>query len=51
MNFRKLDVFQFAVCLLPPAAAIFDSLPPCYAALGDQFRRASLSIALNIAEG
>ena len=51
MNFRKLDVYQFALRLLPLAAAISDSLPPRCAALGDHFRRASLSIALNIAEG
>ena len=36
---------------LPLAAAIADSLPPRYAALGDQLRRASLSIPLNVAEG
>ena len=51
MNFCKLDVCQFAVRLLPLAAAISDSLPPRYAALGDQLRRASLSIPLNVAEG
>jgi four helix bundle protein len=51
MNFRKLDVYQYAVRFLPLAAAIADSLPPRYAALGDQLRRASLSIPLNIAEG
>jgi four helix bundle protein len=51
MNFRKLDVYQTAVRLLPLASAIADSLPPRYAALGDQLRRASLSIPLNIAEG
>ena len=51
MNFRKLDVYQFAVRFLPLATAIADSLPPRYAALGDQLRRASLSIPLNVAEG
>jgi four helix bundle protein len=51
MNFRKLDVYQAAVRFLPLASAIADSLPPRYAALGDQLRRASLSIPLNIAEG
>jgi hypothetical protein len=34
MNFRKLDVYQFAVRFLPVAAAIADSLPPRFAALG-----------------
>ena len=51
MNFRKLDVYQFAVRLLPLAAAISDCLPPRCAALGDQLRRESLSIPLNVAEG
>ena len=51
MNFRKLDVYQAAVRFLPLAAAIADSLPPRYASLADQLRRASLSIPLNIAEG
>jgi hypothetical protein len=49
MNFRNLDVYQFAVRFLPLAGAIADSLPPRYAALGDQLRRASLSIPLNSA--
>jgi four helix bundle protein len=51
MNFRKLDVYQVAVRFLPLAATIADSLPPRYASLADQLRRASLSIPLNIAEG
>ena len=50
MNFRKPDVYQAAVRFLPLAAAIADSLPPRYASLADQLRRASLSIPLNIAE-
>ena len=51
MNFRKLDVYQTAVRFLPFAAAMPDSLPPRYAAMAEQLRRASLSIPLNIAEG
>jgi four helix bundle protein len=51
MNFRKLDVYQAAVRFLPLAVAIADHLPPRYAAMADQLRRASLSISLNIAEG
>jgi four helix bundle protein len=51
VNFRKLDVYQVAIRFLPLAAAIVDSLPPRYASLADQLRRASLSIPLNIAEG
>ena len=51
VNFRKLNVYQTAVRFLPLAAAIADSLPPRYAAMAEQLRRASLSIPLNIAEG
>ncbi len=51
MNFRKLEVYQFAVRFLPLAAQIADTLPQRHAGLADQLRRASLSIALNIAEG
>jgi four helix bundle protein len=51
MNFRKLDVYQTAVRFLPLAVGIADHLPPRYAAMADQLRRASLSIPLNIAEG
>ena len=51
MNFRKLDAYQAAVRFLPIAAGIADGLPPRYAGMADQLRRASLSIPLNIAEG
>ncbi len=51
MNFRKLDVYRTAVRFLALAAGVADSLPPRYAGLADQLRRASLSIPLNIAEG
>ena len=51
MNFRKLDVYQFAVRHLPLASEIAGSLPPRHSGLADQLRRASLSVPLNIAEG
>lgn len=51
MNFRKLEVYQFAVRFLPLASEIADALPPRYSGLADQIRRASLSIPLNLAEG
>ena len=51
MNFRKLEVYQFAVRRLPLAAQIAEALPQRHASLADQLRRASLSIPLNIAEG
>ncbi len=51
MNYRDLDVYRLAVQFLPIAAETASALPRKYAALGDQIRRASLSISLNIAEG
>jgi four helix bundle protein len=51
MNFRKLEVYQFAIRFLPLAAEIADGLPARYSSLADQLRRASLSIPLNVAEG
>src|SRR6266542_7154869 len=51
MNYRNLDVYRKAVRFLPLASRIAAALPPHYAALADQIRRASLSISLNIAEG
>jgi len=51
MNFRRLEVYKTAICFLPIAARIADGLPPRYAAMADQLRRAALSIPLNIAEG
>ncbi len=51
MNFRKLEVYQVAVRFLPVAASLADALPSRYSSLGDQLRRASISIPLNIAEG
>ena len=49
MNFRRLEVYQFAVRFLPLAARVSDGLPQRHAGLADQLRRASLSIPLNIA--
>jgi four helix bundle protein len=51
MNFRRLEVYQIALRVLPLAAEIAELQPPRYSSLGDQLRRASLSIPLNIAEG
>ena len=51
VNFRKLEVYQIAVRLLPLAAQIADALPHRHTSLADQLRRASLSIPLNLAEG
>jgi len=50
-GFEGLDVYQKAIEFLAIASAILTGLPRGQAALGDQLRRASLSIPLNIAEG
>ena len=51
MNFRRLEVYQYAIRLLPVAAGLAEALPRGHAPLADQLRRASVSIPLNIAEG
>ena len=51
MNFRKLDVYRLAIRFIPMAAQIASAMPKGYADLGDQLRRASNSVPLNIAEG
>ena len=51
MIFRELEMYQFAVRLLPLAAQVADVLPQRHVSLADQLRRALLSIPLNIAEG
>ena len=49
--FERLEVYQRAVDLAEKIFQLTDGLPRGYAALGDQFRRAILSVSLNIAEG
>ena len=50
-GFQQLDVYRCAVQFLGVATPLSDRMPRGYAALGDQLRRASLSVPLNIAEG
>lgn len=50
-NYEKLDVYRCAMEFLGVAYALIDKLPKGYCHLGDQLRRSSLSIPLNIAEG
>jgi|SRR6476619_4235742 len=50
-GFQKLDVYRCAIEFLSLAAPLSESVPKGYAALGDQLRRASSSIPLNLAEG
>ena len=51
MYYRNLDVYRKALNFLPIASSVADAMPPRYASLADQVRRAALSILLNIAEG
>ena len=51
VNFRNLNVYQFAVRFLAMAYEMAATLPKPHADLAGQLRRASLSIPLNIAEG
>ena len=48
---ERLDVYRLAVEFLALVVELLDSVPRCNAAVCDQFRRAALSIPLNIAEG
>ena len=50
-GFQKLDVYRCAIELLSVVTPLSEKAPKGYAALGDQLRRASTSIPLNIAEG
>ena len=50
-GYEKLDVYRCALQFMQSADTLIDKLPKGYAHLGDQLRRASLSIPLNIAEG
>lgn len=53
MKFRheKLDVYQKSIEFLALAFDVISEIPKGYDFLGDQLKKASLSIPLNIAEG
>src|SRR6185436_6436802 len=50
-GFQRLDVYRSAIRFLGHASSLGERVPRGYAALGDQLRRAALSVPLNIAEG
>ena len=50
-GFQQLDVYRCAIVFLGRGAPLAERMPRGYASLGDQLRRAALSIPLNIAEG
>jgi len=49
--FEKLEVYHRAVGWAEAVYKLTDDLPRGHSALGDQFKRAAMSISLNIAEG
>lgn len=49
--FEKLDVYQRAVNLAEAVFKLTEELPRGQSSLADQFKRAAMSISLNIAEG
>jgi four helix bundle protein len=50
-GFQKLDVYRCAIEFVSLAVPLSEATPKGFAALGDQLRRASTSIPLNVAEG
>ena len=48
---EKFGAYKYSIEFAALAAQIIEKLPPGYAKLLDQFRRASISVSLNIAEG
>lgn len=50
LAYERLDVYQCSIQFLAISAKILQALPKGNAALGDQLRRAALSVPLNIAE-
>jgi len=51
LDHGRLDVYQCALRFAAQSFQILQSVPRGHAELADQFRRATLSIPLNIAEG
>ena len=50
-GFQRLDAYKCSIVPVTLAAPLSDRVPRGYASLGDQLRRAALSVPLNIAEG
>jgi four helix bundle protein len=50
LGYQRLDVYQCSVRLLAISSRLAGSVPRGFAELGDQLRRAAVSVPLNIAE-
>jgi four helix bundle protein len=50
LSHERLDVYRLAIEYVTLMAPVLEALPRGNAALGDQLKRASLSIPLNVAE-
>ncbi|HKU38279.1 MAG TPA: four helix bundle protein, partial [Polyangiales bacterium] len=51
LDYERLDVYQCAMSFAALAFQIIEHLPRGHSELSDQFRRATMSVPLNIAEG
>jgi four helix bundle protein len=51
LHHEDLDAYQAAISFLALAAKLFDQFPRGYGSIADQFKRAALSVPLNLAEG
>jgi four helix bundle protein len=51
LDHERLDVYECALQLVSVSLSVGGALPRGNAALGDQLRRAAMSVPLNIAEG
>lgn len=51
LDHERLDIYQHALAFVVSAHQIADALPGKRGDVGDQLRRASTSIAFNVAEG
>ncbi len=51
LGYERLDVYKLSIELLAEAYKIAGDLPKGQGPVADQFRRASVSVPLNIAEG